>query len=834
MGGHYKSYVRSVKDMSTWWECNDENIHKCTEEEIQTLFLSSGNPDQPQQQQSSIMENAYVLFYTRLPSVQNASSEYASMISTLIPSTKEIEDDNESYRTLMRLSAIQRSISHMDISIYRVNEITPLTNTTLIPFDFPKQTTVQVATQQIYSHLLEKGIVTESEYPLTNVRIRKFSNTRNSKGETFDSREQSTLAEIGLLDKEQICFEIRRSDDPVFVEYNPNEMLVSLYLWDSATTPLEEVEAFVQAELQSKDADTASSTSNSKWLEVIVPGREKATVSNLHATIREKFGIAESQTFATVPFIQNSNIPLSLVDDANAELRKKYQIFPATKLFVELIANPSESKILNLLKSLRSRLRLSFNHPKAATSSEGGEVEYNHEIETTSDITLLQLKQLMKEKLQLSDNEDFYCKQNKDGIQFKEENKTLQELSITDQSIIHIQLGKGCKPGEHFLRFELDIGRIITDPTQNRYILLTEVPVNEKSNILSLKKLLFSQWEDLLKTFHTKIEQQPNANDLITGLSNLLLNPPTLHHIRLRDYKNGKISGPLRDDRLLCRCLLGLSDGRRIILQILPNEEIIGSDDLLITIRTAFYYYSKALSEPYDISIPRSFKIKDLYEKLVTYFPQMINLPNEDYDIGNNIINSSIKRDETNFIEFAKGYTTGPPITLKSSLKLKWDFDQTNIYSTESTGDNPPMGETVIDRPPLNLRDGSILILRNKYDFLKAQEASQQKQKEKLESEGENVIGVGGGVAAVRAKSLNSSQRRPGSSARFNRPGSSASGRMRGSSTEPVLKIVTHDKNSRPPLPGEGKGAGIAAGGSPNENIMNNNALPESPQKEMI
>jgi hypothetical protein len=398
-------------------------------------------------------------------------------------------------------------------------------------------------------------------------------------------------------------------------------------------------------------------------------------------------------------------------------------------------------------------------------------------------------------------------------------------------------MGKGCKPNEHFLRFEFDIGKIVSDPLANRYILLDEIPVNEKATVLSIKKMLFSQWDQLSKNFHEKMNSLSNKDELLPLLSNLLLSPSSPHTIRLRDYKNGKISGPLRDERMICRCLLGLSDGRRLILQILPNEEIIGSDDLLLTVRYVFYFHQKQLSDGCEMAIPRSFKVKDLYEKVSSYFPQL-------FEVGGDAAEASsmINKDENNYLEIAKGYTTGPPLTIKSSLKLKWELNKMNIFAPSTTAGEgeassfESLGDTLIDRPPLNLRDGSLLVIRNHYDFLRAQEVSQAKQKEKAAAEASSDLGVGGGISAVRAKSLSGSSKRPGSSAgRYLRPGSSASSTrsMRGSSTEPVLKIMTTSappsaKADRPPMPGATKGSfegGIAGmsmgeGGSPNENNL--------------
>jgi hypothetical protein len=465
MGGHYKSYVRSLKNPSVWWECNDDHVHRCSDEELSTLFLkeSGSSFDQQQQQSSNVMENAYLLFYSRVSPSSATVEDYSSLVSSLIPVTKNIEEDNHHFETLIRLSSIQRKIIHMDISVYRINEISPI-NSTIYAFDFPKQTIFSEVTQQVYSFLLKEGILSSSEeFPLENCRLRKFSHTRNTKGETFGDNDRSSLslAELGFLERETMCFEIRTTSDPSFIEYNPNEMVLSFFIWegrdrDGEAKNTQEIESFIQSELlQSKEEGTTgvvtetNEQQSNKWIEITIPGREKATVQQLVDTVIEKFPVLQSVSdpslLSFIPFIQNSNIPLHLLDDSSAELRKKYQIFPGTKIFIEISSQvcynsegEKDSKILSLLRSMRNKLCLLVNNPKI--TEEATEASYSIEVEATSDMTLGQLKTAIHKKLGLADGEEFYLKKNKDGIQFKEDEKTLNDLQITDQSIIHVQV----------------------------------------------------------------------------------------------------------------------------------------------------------------------------------------------------------------------------------------------------------------------------------------------------------------------------------------------------------------------------------------------------------
>lgn len=247
------------------------------------------------------------------------------------------------------------------------------------------------------------------------------------------------------------------------------------------------------------------------------------------------------------------------------------------------------------------------------------------------------------------------------------------------------------------LRFEIDLGVPENgQPTKKgeagRYVLLDEIAVSEKATILSIKKSLHSQWPSLLDKLQKRLQNMGNSLTVAT--------PLTPNHIRLRDMKGGKVSGPLRDDRVACRCLLGMSDGRRISVQVLPNEEIIGNDDLLISIRE-LSYDKKIMCEPQEISIPRSFTVQFLLDKILLTFPHLA----EALD--------SVESDSPykGLIDVAKAYTTGPPLSLKNALKLKWNDPAVVVEGLDR----------LVDRPPLNLRDGSIIAVRSRADWLRAQ-----------------------------------------------------------------------------------------------------------------
>ncbi len=85
-------------------------------------------------------------------------------------------------------------------------------------------------------------------------------------------------------------------------------------------------------------------------------------------------------------------------------------------------------------------------------------------------------------------------------------------------------MGPGCLPGEHVIRFEVDVtptnadlSAAAEDPVV--YVFLAELPVKERSSVAQLKERLFSSWKELA-----------------AGRSELPA-PASAQHLRIRDGK---------------------------------------------------------------------------------------------------------------------------------------------------------------------------------------------------------------------------------------------------------------------------------------------------------
>ena len=241
---------------------------------------------------------------------------------------------------------------------------------------------------------------------------------------------------------------------------------------------------------------------------------------------------------------------------------------------------------------------------------------------------------------------------------------------------------------------------------------LFDLPISEKMTVNQVKHVLF----DRLKSTQLMVQQCKS---------------PLC--IRLRDGKSAKLSTPLRDDRLLNRCLLGLSDGRRVVVQVLEAEEHIGADDIIISMR--FVAYTKRIVYPsIDVPISRSSSIPILFKHIMLAL-QQLKIVNDnvgdgcargDEEIPGVSADLCTSIPELKHISIAKGYSTGPPLTLKASLKLKWDDQAVFDAATcrEGLEDDQAVVSTVVssklvtvDQLPLNLRDGSVIAVRGRVDY---------------------------------------------------------------------------------------------------------------------
>jgi len=215
-------------------------------------------------------------------------------------------------------------------------------------------------------------------------------------------------------------------------------------------------------------------------------------------------------------------------------------------------------------------------------------------------------------------------------------------------------------------------------------------------------------------------------------------------HLRVRDFKGGKLSGPLRDDRQLCKCLMGLTDGRKVVVQLLSHPEVIGADDVILSVRL-LQSERQVLLATVDVPLPRKSTHTALATKLLETFP-------------------SLRTQCANTVNVAKAFSTGPPLTYKSALKLKWFEISLSDSEAEAAGAAYPVlvGSQSIDSAPLSVRDGTLLIIQIPLATTSFSTNNPQQHFDESSSKlvaalpvlQQQTTAVGGGAAAVRAKNV--------------------------------------------------------------------------------
>jgi hypothetical protein len=136
-------------------------------------------------------------------------------------------------------------------------------------------------------------------------------------------------------------------------------------------------------------------------------------------------------------------------------------------------------------------------------------------------------------------------------------------------------------------------------------------------------------------------------------------------------------------------------------------------------------YSVKKVHKAVDFPISRAATVRQLYRAILKQFPhlkeppQVIPIPvahTSQIDIEEEVSSGAvtIDTDQKDFIEkslisIAKGFSTGPPLTLKSSVKLSWD--------PSALVTSP---DTKIDHPSLNFRDGILVLVRSAADWQRA------------------------------------------------------------------------------------------------------------------
>ena len=158
-------------------------------------------------------------------------------------------------------------------------------------------------------------------------------------------------------------------------------------------------------------------------------------------------------------------------------------------------------------------------------------------------------------------------------------------------------MGAGCKPGEFLLHFVLDCnygsvsaaiaqqptagigevaGGVASSNTPSTF-LIGDLKIREKMKVAEVKQIVFNRITEIIANA-TANPSDGNNKQLLMMLPAL----PSVNHLRLRDGK--KTGGPLRDERVIGRCLLNMDDGRKVLVQVCLYTSFLSMKDLFLSL----------------------------------------------------------------------------------------------------------------------------------------------------------------------------------------------------------------------------------------------------------
>jgi len=710
-GGHYRTYVKV--DSNKWVEMNDAEVIELQVEDIESLFWYRNGqvPSNSLTRRDQVYENAYILVYTLVKQPAQSSS-MASIPSVFVEEQAKLNTDLKKLRDAYRVHE-----QMVEINVYYV----PAGSSGLGASKRAKTTlnvlgslSLAEVTEQVYSQLVSSGVVDVANVSLSECRLRRYIPVSDRLGETFGKSINETLFALGFHPAVLLALESKLVNEQ-FAEFNPKEMSLRLLVWDGKAASL----------LRTDDSNTQLC---GEVKVVVVPGEELASVGALRMEAASVTGASAERLI----LIRNDSLTVTTLNDDRKLLRRDCNLWPGEDVIVEILPDGSTyseepSRALQALRQGKREIKLFYNDPvveRGVDTSVEGSI-YTKTLDTSLDASLADVKGIIAVALGLDKNE-FHFKYNLSSPQIKNEKKTIEQLGLADRSMLHVELGAVCREGESTLRFDIDLSGDVTSISPATFagaadvIILGELAVLEKSSVLHLREVLLQNWSRLVG----------NKNNIPT--------PATPHHIRIRDGKPGAAAVPLRDDRILNRCLLGLADGRRIVLQVLPHPEQIGPTDIILAVRVASYgttegWTEKGLSRAMDMPFARTSTILQLFERLASMVPHLCEEPGLKLLLGANTepdVETKEPPGEPSVTDpsleiicrqlgIAKAYSTGPPLNLREIGKLKWNDSQ--IIKDASIA---------IEKPPLTLRDGSVMVVRGQADYLRAKAAAKLRKQE--------------------------------------------------------------------------------------------------------
>jgi len=297
------------------------------------------------------------------------------------------------------------------------------------------------------------------------------------------------------------------------------------------------------------------------------------------------------------------------------------------------------------------------------------------------------------------------------GAMVKDETKSLKAMALVNGSVVWVGHGKPCLPGEFFIDFVR-----FNPATKPSFVPICTLPIHQDMKIAGVKRKLaqhLSAMASVPPAWSTSSAGPTvSSGDHQTTSSHVACSDPGL--IRLRHKKIKEAGAILRDGRSVRKSILNLSDGQQLAVQFLEEPETVSAEDVVILIK-GFRPLVSRFTVPVEIVVPKSMALGELRDLLHRRFGDKFLSTSP---TGASVVAVEASTDicaedaDSDQLQVAKLPGFGPPLKAAQALsKLKWD-DPCYPASIE------------VGRPPLSLRDGSVLVICSSKDAASATAAA--------------------------------------------------------------------------------------------------------------
>jgi hypothetical protein len=440
-GGHYRALTRELSEGNSFVcrEHNDANVTVLGPEGQANILWFDRSADLSNVGSTSNMlvyEGASVLIYQRDDEIRQAAAQSAFIPR---PVMDMVEADNLAYDESVIAAINYNKSTNLHISV--VGYDGPQLD--LLTIELLSSLTLNEAVAAIYD--LVASECAKGDLPalpdISLCRVRRYDPSSKVLGETFGGKESETLAALGLgvdftppdrlVRVPEGCYvalEFRKPDS-IFQEFSGREMQLHVVHWsmDGESIP------------QPRDSAT-----------VLVEGNEKASFGGLiEAIISSNLNLGGNKEELRNRLSVMKDTPKGpvLLSGLDKMLRKDFHLFSGSGIIVEVLSPESNAEqmdtkgpVFSALSMKRNKITISYNIPCGSNENP----EYNLLLQVPSSCLLKDFKAMAANALTdaglWTAGAEFFVKRSATGVQIKDEDKSLDELEITDHSIVHFQV----------------------------------------------------------------------------------------------------------------------------------------------------------------------------------------------------------------------------------------------------------------------------------------------------------------------------------------------------------------------------------------------------------